>query len=252
MLKMLKSQAQGFAYLLLNPSQLKHLIIRETRYRQRHQSKRRWVEWQKYNSARAAAALQECSAEALMRPFNVARKKTISDMVSRLGNGLNVLDVGGGDGAIGEHIWKMGNYVTSIDLPTVATQAHGCQGLLAVAGDAEQLPFASNTFDLVLASEIVEHLWNPHNFLDEAYRILKADGHLIISTPEGIEGMRYDSHKHYFTVESLKQMLGAKFTVREVKRLKTAGTPTPTIIVLFHKSTITKISNSTRNTTQVQ
>ena len=89
MLKMLKSQAQGFAYLLFNPPQLKHLIIRETRYRQMHQSKRRWVEWQKYNSARAAA-LQECSAEALMRPFNVARKKTISDMVTRLENGLRV------------------------------------------------------------------------------------------------------------------------------------------------------------------
>ena len=236
MLKMFKSQAQGFAYLLSNPPQLKHLIIRETRYRQRLQSKQKWVEWQKDNSARAAAALQECSAEALMRPFNVARKKTISNMVTRLGNGLTVLDVGGGDGAIGEHIWKMGNYVTSIDLPTVAIQAHGCQGLLAVAGDAEQLPFASNSFDLVLASEIVEHLWDPHSFLDEAYRILKADGHLIVSTPDGIAGMRYDSHKHYFTVESLKQLLGARFAVGEVERLKTAGNPTPTIIVLFHKN----------------
>jgi len=125
-------------------------------------------------------------------------------------------------------------------LPTVATQAHGCKGLLAVAGDAEQLPFASNTFDLVLASEIVEHLWDPHSFLDEAYRILKVAGHLIISTPDGIEGMRYDSHKYCFTVESLKQMLGARFTVCEVKRLETAGTPTPTIIVLFHKSTNNK------------
>ena len=208
-----------------------------------------WVEWQKYDSERAYDAMMAAFQETRTRPFNVERIQIISDMVTRLGNGLNVLDVGGGDGAIGKHIWKMGNYVTSIDLPTVATQVHGCQGLLAVAGDAEQLPFASNTFDLVLASEIVEHLWNPHKFLDEAYRILKADGHLIISTPDGIEGMRYDSHKHYFTVESLKQMLGAKFTVREVKRLKTAGTPTLTIIVLFHKSTITKnwdIDNSNK------
>jgi len=240
MLKMLKSQVQGFTYLLSNPPQLKHLIIRETRYRQRLDSKQRWVEWQKYNSARAAAALHDHAAEAFMRPFNVARIQTISDMVSPLGNDLNVLDVGGGDGGIGEHIWKMGNHVTSVDLPTVATHVHRYRGLLAVAGDAERLPFASNIFDVVLASEIVEHLWDPHSFLDEAYRVLKADGHFIISTPEGIDGLRYDSHKNYFTLERLTHILGARFTANEVKRLTDVGTPTPTIIILFRKSVVSK------------
>ncbi|MBA7669635.1 hypothetical protein ES703_77767 [subsurface metagenome] len=86
----------------------------------------------------------------------------------------------------------------------------------------------------------MEHLWNPHSFFDEAYRVLKADGHLIMSTPAGIEGLRYDSHKHYFTVEILKQLLGARFTVIEVKRLTDVGTPTPTLIILFHKSVLPK------------
>ena len=66
---MLKSQVQGFAYLLSNPSQLKHLIIRETRYRYRQYSKQRWIEWQKYNSTRIAAALRHHATEALMLPF---------------------------------------------------------------------------------------------------------------------------------------------------------------------------------------
>ncbi|MQY61808.1 methyltransferase domain-containing protein [archaeon] len=240
MLKMLKSQVQGFTYLLSNPPQLKHLIIRETRYRQRHYSKQRWIEWQKYNSSRISAALRDHAAEALMLPFNVARIQTISGMVSPLGNSLTVLDVGGGDGVIGERLWKMGNSVTTVDLPTVSTHAHRSRCLLAVAGDAEKLPFSSNSFDVVLASEIVEHLWNPHSFFDEAYRVLKADGHLIMSTPAGIEGLRYDSHKHYFTVEILKQLLGARFTVIEVKRLTDVGTPTPTLIILFHKSVLPK------------
>ena len=232
---MLKSQVQGFAFLLSNPSQLKHLIIRETRFRHRHFSKQRWIEWQKYNSTRIAAALRDHSAEALMLPFNVARKQTISNMVNPLGNGLNVLDVGGGDGVIGEGLLKMGNSVTTVDLPTVSTHANRIQGLLAVAGDAEKLPFSSNSFDVILASEIVEHLWNPRSFFDDVYRVLKVDGHLIMSTPEGIAGLRYDSHKHYFTVEILKQMFGARFTVIDVKRLTDVGTPTPTIIVLFRK-----------------
>jgi len=170
-----------------------------------------------------------------MRPFNVARLQTISEMFTKLGNGLRVLDVGGGDGVLGEHLWKKGNTVTSVDLPTVAARVHTCQGLLAAAGDAELLPFVSDTFDVVLASEIVEHLWDPQSFFDDAYRVLNTYGHLIISTPEGIDGLRYDSHKNYFTVERLAHILDNRFSVVEVKRLTAVRTQTPTIIVLFRK-----------------
>jgi len=86
----------------------------------------------------------------------------------------------------------------------------------------------------------MEHLWNPHSLIDEAYRVLKADGHLIVSTPEGVEGLRYDAHKYYFTVEILERMLGAKFDLNEVKRLKPVFTATPTIILLFRKSVTPK------------
>jgi ubiquinone/menaquinone biosynthesis C-methylase UbiE len=105
----------------------------------------------------------------------------------------------------------MGNYVTSVDLPTITVLAHKRRVLSVVAGDAEQLAFASDSFDVVLASEVVEHLWNPQSFFSEAYRILKAKGYLLIETPEGQEGLRYDSHKHFFTVERLKEMLGKRF-----------------------------------------
>jgi len=237
MLNMLKRHVQGFTYLLSHPLQLKRIIIRETLYRQRHRSKRGWVEWQKYDTHTAAA--QHSTATAYARPLNVARIQTFSDMINRLGNGLMVLDVGCGDGVISEPISKMGNHVTSVDLPTITILAHKRRVSSVVAGDAEQLAFASDSFDVVLASEVVEHLWNPHSFFDEAHRVLKANGHLIIETPEGKESLRYDSHKHYFTVEVIKQMLGTRFNVCEVKRLKPIlGAPTPTIILLLRKSII--------------
>jgi len=231
---MLKRQLQGFTYLLSHPLQLKRLIIRETQYAKRHRIKRKWVEWQEYNAY--ISTPQHSTATAHARPLNVARIKTISDMVSRLGNGLMVLDVGCGDGVISKPIREMGNYVTSLELPKIATLAHSYQVPLIVAGDAEHLAFASNSFDVVLASEVVEHLWDPHSFLDEAYRVLRANGHLIISTPEGRGGLRYDDHKYYFTVEVVKRILGARFTLCEVKRLKPAGALTPTIILLLRKS----------------
>ncbi|MCW4015913.1 MAG: class I SAM-dependent methyltransferase [Candidatus Bathyarchaeota archaeon] len=233
--KMVVGQILGLAYLVLHPSQLKHLIIKHTRYKHRNQTKRKWIEWQKYNSSRIEAALKAHGAESLVRPFNVARIETITDMVQPLGKGLQILDVGGGDGLIGEHLWKMDNNIATIDLPTVSAQSHKREFLSAVTGDAEELPFKTNSFDVVLASEIVEHLWNPNSFLNDAYKILKTGGHLIISTPDGVDGLRYDSHKHYYTIESLEKLLTSKFSLTQVKRLTDVGTPTPTIIVMFQK-----------------
>lgn len=129
-LKLIRHKVHGFAYLLSNPSQLKHIILRETRYRFRNKSKRMWAEWQTYDLERAYNAMVATLYDTCTRPFNQERIKIISNMVDHLGKGLNILDVGAGDGIIGEHILKMGNYVAAVDLPTVAIQAHRCQGLL--------------------------------------------------------------------------------------------------------------------------
>lgn len=45
------------------------------------------------------------------------------------------------------------------------------------------LSYKNNTFDLVVASEVMEHLENNWNFIREMYRIMKKDGILIITTP---------------------------------------------------------------------
>jgi 2-polyprenyl-3-methyl-5-hydroxy-6-metoxy-1,4-benzoquinol methylase len=195
------------------------------------------LEWQKYDAQMHISMMRAHSAGLAENALNVTRIQIFSDMVSNVGKGLMVLDVGCGDGVIGEPIAKMGNYVASVELPTIATMAQRCGAPSVVAGDAEELAFASNSFDVVLASEVLEHLWEPQNFLDEAHRVLRSDGYLIVETPEGKEGLYYDSHRHYFTVELLTQMFSSRFTICEVKRLKPTGTAqTPTIILLSRKS----------------
>lgn len=50
--------------------------------------------------------------------------------------------------------------------------------------EQESLPFPSNSFDIVLFTEILEHLrLNPLHALREVYRVLKSDGRIILSTP---------------------------------------------------------------------
>jgi 2-polyprenyl-3-methyl-5-hydroxy-6-metoxy-1,4-benzoquinol methylase len=195
------------------------------------------VEWQKYDAQMHIFMMRTHSVALRESALNVARIQIFSEVVSHIGNGLSILDVGCGDGVISEPMVKMGNYVTCVELPTIATLAQRCGVPSVVAGDAEQLALASDSFDVVLASEVIEHLWKPQNFLGEAHRVLRSGGYLIIETPEGKESLHYDSHKHYFTVERLKEILGTRFTVCEVKRLKPTGTAqTPTIILLLRKS----------------
>lgn len=236
MLKNLEKQVRGLVYLFSHPQQLKWVIIREARFGQRNNSRQDWVEWQKYDAQMHISMMRSNPAALSASTLNEARIQVISSMVGSIGKGMRILDVGCGEGAISEPILKMGNSVTSVELPAVAILAQQCGVPSVVAGDAEKLAFASNSFDVVLASEVMEHLWNPEIFIDEAYRVLKNEGYLIVGTPEGKEGLNYDSHRHFFTVESLKQMVGSRFIVCEVERLgKTGRAQTPTIILMLRK-----------------
>lgn len=84
-----------------------------------------------------------------------------------------------------------------------------------VQGDITSLPFKSNSFDLVLCSEVLEHIPNWKPVLLELKRVLKSGGSLIISTPNSFSiyypqkiylekryGSKhpYDSWKNYWTL----------------------------------------------------
>jgi len=46
-----------------------------------------------------------------------------------------------------------------------------------------KLPFEDEKFDVITASQVIEHLQEPDGFLKEIYRVLKPGGYAIISTP---------------------------------------------------------------------
>jgi 2-polyprenyl-3-methyl-5-hydroxy-6-metoxy-1,4-benzoquinol methylase len=231
----IKNHLHGLVWLLRNPKQIQHLIIRETLYRQRNSTREGWIEWQKYDTY--TAAFQHSTAVSYARPLNQARIQVFLDMISKGGKNLNVLDVGCGDGVLSEPIAKQGNTVTGFDLPTITPMAHKRHVSNVFSGDAENLAFIPEVFDVVLASEVVEHLWNPQKFLDDAYRVLKPKGLLILEAPEGIEGLRYDAHKNWFTTERFQHMLGKKFTLLQSKTFSPEwGAPTATFICLFKKN----------------
>jgi SAM-dependent methyltransferase len=53
---------------------------------------------------------------------------------------------------------------------------------IAIVGDARALPLAEDVFDVVLCTEMLEHVPEPHIAVDEMWRVLKAGGLLILTT----------------------------------------------------------------------
>lgn len=72
--------------------------------------------------------------------------------------------------------------VVGIDLEETL-DTHNQRSPYAIRGDLDQLPFPSNSFDVVISRSVVEHLENPGQVFREFYRILKPGGKVILSTP---------------------------------------------------------------------
>lgn len=97
---------------------------------------------------------------------------------------LHILDVGCGTGLNARHLMVKGHKVTGIDISPVAIEKFVAAGLDGRVCDiSERLPFDDGSFDLVFASEVIEHLADTDAFLSELNRVLKPGGMLVLSTP---------------------------------------------------------------------
>lgn len=66
-----------------------------------------------------------------------------------------------------------------------------------VQGDVYALPLHDRVMDAVLCTEVVEHLLEPPQALQEMWRVLKANGYLFLSVPF-LVGMHCDSYGDYY------------------------------------------------------
>ena len=86
-----------------------------------------------------------------------------------------------------------------------------------VVGDAMQLAFANESFDLVFATQVLEHLSEPSMFLEESFRVLRPGGIIILSCPF-YWPLHEEPHDYYrFTKYGLAHLLKlAKFRDPEI------------------------------------
>jgi SAM-dependent methyltransferase len=140
-------------------------------------------------------------------------------------SGREVLEVGCGAGVDLARFAKGGAVVTGVDIAPSAIalaranfeQQH-LNGRFEVA-DAERLPFADASFDLVFAHGVVQYTAHPQALADECYRVLKPGGTAIFQVYNRISWLNALSKLMKVGLEHQDAPVLIKFSAREFQGL---------------------------------
>jgi 2-polyprenyl-3-methyl-5-hydroxy-6-metoxy-1,4-benzoquinol methylase len=170
-----------------------------------------------------------------------------------------IVDVGCGDGLATSVAASVspGHRFVGVDWSADAVRQASARGLALVRASVEDagLPVATGAADVVIMSEVIEHLVDTDSVLDEVRRILKPGGSLLLSTPNlaawfnrgllavgvqpvfsevslrgvfGRPGTQVAGHLHMFTKRALTGLLTARgFTSISVGGARYHDVPRP-------------------------
>ena len=154
-------------------------------------------------------------------PFHAS---TVEPMYCEIPEGSKVLDVGCNSGEFLK-LLEDGKKceATGVDISESVLDLARQKGLAVLNADAEALPFADKSFDVVILREVLVHLYDPVKALKEIRRVLKPSGFLLGSAPHAnLERQVWDDkrlHHRYYDEKSLMEHLDQAFEKTHLKVL---------------------------------
>jgi 2-polyprenyl-3-methyl-5-hydroxy-6-metoxy-1,4-benzoquinol methylase len=147
-------------------------------------------------------------------------------LLTLVGRAGRVLDVGCASGYLARRLRSCGATVVGVDLDEAAAEEARpfCQEVLVGDVESMELPFEPASFDAVVCGDLIEHLRDPQRFLERVRPLLRADGRLVLTTPNvanwamrlgllfgrfryGDRGILDRTHAHLFTRKTLAECL---------------------------------------------
>ena len=125
--------------------------------------------------------------ESLDNKYDLARRISIvfNDLLKGIPlQGSKVLDLGCGYGAFSIELAKRGVDLISADIgELLVRKTSATTNLPGAVLDACSIGLKSESIDIMISSEMIEHTLSPTGAVREAGRILKVGGYLILTTP---------------------------------------------------------------------
>ena len=154
----------------------------------------------------------------------IVRNRTIAREVARFAplDGARVLDVGCQLGALPVALSELGADVTGVDVDDALLEGARlrarCYDATATfaRAEAEALPFADASFDVVTFVDVIEHVRDPRAAVKELSRVLKPGGTLYLFGPNrlSLANLRADPHYQLFGVSVMPRWMGDLYVTR--------------------------------------
>ncbi len=178
-----------------------------------------YEDWYGYKSLEEVLAEQNKS---LPNRFIKRMRLNVLERTGPLEHGAKLLDVGAGFGVqLDYYIRRRGVAGTSLDFDPMTAEHSVVKDRAEVrTGDLLDAGFDAESFDVVTMYETLEHVYHPKAALEEAFRILKPGGRLVVEVPDFNSPLRklfqrfwfammVPTHLHHFTEGSLRRVVAA-------------------------------------------
>ena len=147
-------------------------------------------------------------------PFKIKRKEWILNWANKQG-GLGI-ELGCGHS-------RVSNDILSTDIIGKGKICNEIEGFVSEADmmvDATALPFANESFDFIISSNMIEHIEKVKDMIENWIRNLRKNGILIIVTPDARYWEHSLGHVKEYTSDELKELF-SEFDI-EILELDTA------------------------------
>ncbi|MBI5913625.1 class I SAM-dependent methyltransferase [Candidatus Azambacteria bacterium] len=158
----------------------------------------------------------------LVRFVHRQRLSEIVKIVPRK-EGVAVLDAGCGEGHLLAELYKKNDcgayYGADVTAVALERARERCSFAHFYHGDLSHLDFNDGSFDVIIATEVLEHIIEYEEVMHELLRVLKKGGVLIVTFPNevlwtvsrfflGRRPIKIIDHVNSFTPDTMKEMVG--------------------------------------------
>lgn len=114
--------------------------------------------------------------------------------------------------------------LTGADISSIGVRHLEAAGFKGVVGGFPMLPMDNDSFDVVIASEVLEHLSDPDTAVRETARLCRPDGLTILTVPDDCLGPEDEvQHLRKYTHETLMAQLTPYYETVEMASIPDLG-----------------------------